>query len=138
MERNIEGVKKALIYPPALYDNYSTESAAVDGNDFDEAEFTLYVGDTDIDVDFKVQESDASGSGFADITDAAITELGDSDDNKFVVINVNLVPGSRKRYLRGVLAVGDGTQGAYACGVCELRKAGAKPTTSGAAEVVKV
>jgi len=100
MERNIEGVKKALIYPPALYDNYSTESAAVDGNDFDEAEFTLYVGDTDIDVDFKVQESDASGSGFADITDAAITELGDSDDNKFVVINVNLVPGSRKRYLR--------------------------------------
>jgi len=135
--RLIEMVKAAMLYVPLLRDNFSTESAGVDCNDFDGAMFVLQVGTIDIAVNLKIQESD-DDSTYVDITGAAITALGADDDNKFCVIDVNMTPGSRKRYLRAVLTVGDGTAGADTAVLALLYKAGAKPTTSGAVEVVKV
>lgn len=50
------------------------------------------------DVSFQAEESDASGSGFADITDAAIAEKAVADDQKSYVLRIDLR--KRKRYIR--------------------------------------
>ena len=136
--RLIEMLKIAVLYLPLLRDAFSTESAGVDTNDFDGALAILQVGVTDVTVDFKLQESDASSSGYVDITGAAITQIADDGDNVFVVIDVNLTPGTRKRYIRALLVAADGTNGANTSALLLLYKAGARPTTSGATEVVKV
>ncbi len=137
MQRLIELIKLVMAYVPLLRDNFSTESSGIDTNGFDGAMFVVEVGVTDITVDFKVQESD-NDSDYTDVSGAAITQLSGTDDNKYAVVDVTLVPGSRKRYLRGVLVVGDGTNGANTSVPCLLYRADARPTVSGAEEVVKV
>jgi hypothetical protein len=52
---------------------------------------------------FKVQESDSSGSGYADITGAttgALTTADTTYSDAVIAIVVNCVSGSRKRYMR--------------------------------------
>jgi hypothetical protein len=53
-------------------------------------------------IDVKVQEDDAVGfASPADISGAAITQLGDTDDNKVVVGEINL--SERQQFLRAVI-----------------------------------
>jgi len=78
----------AAIDPQTLNDASAT-SDWVDMSKFDEVVFVVAVGATDATVDAKLQEaSDASGTGAADISGKAITQLGATDDNKQAVIRV--------------------------------------------------
>jgi len=79
---------------------------AIDRKGFEEALVVVNSGTngTGGTVDIKIQESDASGSGFADITDAAFAQITEANDNTVYVGRLNLV--GRKRYLRVVATVG--------------------------------
>ena len=79
---------------------------AIDRRGFEEALVVVNSGanGTNGTVDVKVQESDASDSGFADITGAAFAQITEANDNNVYVGRLNLT--GRKRYIRVVAAVG--------------------------------
>lgn len=96
---------------PANLNNSTATSDAVDMSKFDEAIFILIAGAIDNTVDFKLEQSDASGfgSGVSDVTGKAITqETGGDDDNKQWVINLKAEE-MTKRYVRASVTVGNGT-----------------------------
>ena len=95
--------------------NAATSSDAVDMAKFHEAMFILALGSIDAVVDFKLQESDASGGSYTDITGKAITQLAGTDDNKQAVITIKSEELSTgKRYVKAVVTVGSGTT-SYVC-----------------------
>jgi hypothetical protein len=51
----------------------------------------------------KVQDSSTSGGSYADITGAAITTIGDTDDDSIAVIDIDLVANGCDRFLDLVL-----------------------------------
>jgi len=124
-------------YVPLLRDDFSTEATGKDCSGYGRATFALSVGATDTTVDLKVQESD-DDSTYTDISGAAITQLGATDDNSCAVIEVDMRPGVRKKFLRAVLTVGDGTNGADTAVLLMLDQAASKPTSHGADDVVRV
>lgn len=78
----------------------TVNGTAVDCSGYDEAIIICDVGTIAATgtLDVKVQESDASGSGFADIASAAFTQFTPSNDDAIYVGRVKMV--GRKRYLR--------------------------------------
>lgn len=80
----------------------------------------------------KIQESDTSGSGGADITGASWTALVDADDNKVLTCDIALT-GSRKRYLT-LVATNGANASVMAC-VCLLGRANEAPITATAAGI---
>ena len=104
---------------PALRDNTTADTDVVDMSKFAEAMFVFQCGATDITVDFKLLESDASGGTYTDISGKSITQFAATDDNKVAVINLKAeelgqgVGTAAKRYVKGRITVGDGTTGAY-------------------------
>jgi hypothetical protein len=109
--------------PAAIVDNASYATTEIDCRGFDYCTIIAYVGATDIAMTaLKVQESDTSGSGFADVTGliygtsnglagtASVIPTA-TDDNKFFLFEVNLR--GRKRYLDVVATAGNGTAGTY-------------------------
>jgi hypothetical protein len=123
--------KMVSVTPPAAkLDNASATTAEIDTLGYRFAVINVYLGDTDIAAAaLKVQESDVSGSGFADITGtrfgtdnqdtgAASALPSANDDNKFFQIFIDLR--GRKRYLDVVFTAGDGTTGTFAAIWCEL------------------
>ena len=85
-------------------------------------------------LDVKLQESDVLGSGYTDITDAAITQLGDTDDNAAPSIDVNLgLRSNHKKYIRAVHVVANANVDS---GVVLLLKKKLKPVTNTPATVV--
>lgn len=118
--------------PAAIIDNASATTTEVDtvqsGVKYNRATFVIYIGALDIAVTTcKVQESDTSGSGFADITGATVS-ITDTDDNKIFVIDIDLR--GRKRYLDLVLTLGNGTLGTYVSAHCVLTGAAEAPNTA--------
>jgi hypothetical protein len=99
-------------------DNSNKTSDAVDMSKFREAMFVLLIGATDITVDAKLEESNASdfSSGVSDISGKAIGQAAATDDNKVWVINLKAEECS-KRYVRLKVTTGDGTTGAYQAAV---------------------
>lgn len=75
----------------------------------------------------KLQESETSGSGGADITGAAWTALVDADDGIIVACNLNLL--GRKRYITLVLTNG-ATNASVLAAWGELSRAGQAPNTA--------
>ena len=131
--------KAGLVASPQLKDNGAATVAYVDTLGYAHATFLLLLGAIDIECDAKLTESDVSGSGYADITDAAITQLDGDDDDKMVAIEVSLT--GRKRYLKPVITVGDGSAGAYLAAVVILTRGEQSPANAaaaGLAELVKV
>ncbi|HUT58055.1 MAG TPA: hypothetical protein VNA25_09430 [Phycisphaerae bacterium] len=104
---------------------------------YNHATFILGLGVTDTTVDAKLQESDASGSGYADITGAAITQLSGTDDDSVAAIEVDLT-GPRKRYLKPVITVGAGSSGAALGAYMVLSRADAAPPALVAAGLSKL
>jgi hypothetical protein len=104
---------------PALRDDTTANTGAIDMSKFHEVMFILQVGATDITVDAKLQEDSDSGFGSAsDISGKAIGQASATDDNKVWIINLKsdeLTPS--KRYARMLITVGDGTSGAYTSAV---------------------
>jgi len=98
------------IINPAERAGATTNGTAIDLSKFHQTMFLLLVGATDATIDFKLQESAATGSGFTDISGKAVTTFTATDDNKQAIINLDSSEmGSSKRYVRGVITAGSGT-----------------------------
>lgn len=118
--------------PAAIIDNASLTTTEIDTQGFDYAEIMVIIGATDIALTaLKVQESDTSGSGHADVTGLVYGTSADisgstsslpgaTDDNKCFLFEVDLR--KRKRYLDVVATVGDGTAGAFVTVVARLSR----------------
>ena len=132
-----------VIAPAAIVDNASFTTVEIDTIGYNYATIIFNLGATDIAMTaLKVQESDTSGSGFADIAgadlssatdiDGAATELPSAtDDNNVIVIQLDLR--GRKRYLDLVATAGNGAAGTFASAVCVLSQADVAPESVSAA-----
>jgi len=130
--------KHVSVTPPAaIKDNGSFTTSEIDTKDWDYCEIQVYLGATDIAMTaLKVQESDTSGSGFADVTGLVFGTSTDIDgntsalpsatnDNGFHVFQIDLR--GRKRYLDVVATMGDGTAGGFVAISARLSRGGEGP-----------
>lgn len=139
----LQNYKLINVTPPAaILDNASATTTEVDTKGWNHARYILSLGATDIAMAaLYLTESDATGSGhveiaatdFSDATQSDIdgTALGlpsATDDNKIIVIDLQLE--GRKRFLDLVATAGDGTAGTYLSAICELFRGEQAPTTS--------
>lgn len=144
-----QAVRYFNITPPAaIVDAADFTTNVIDtvanGVKFDYLTVVVQLGATDIGLTaLKMQQSDASGSGFADITGTVggtdFTLPSATDDNGFVVFNIDLR--GKKRYFDLVATGGNGTLGTYMSAVAILSRAKVGPnsaTDSNALAVVTV
>lgn len=144
-----QAVRYFNITPPAaIVDNADFTTNVIDtvanGVKFDYLTVVVQLGATDIGLTaLKMQQSDASGSGFADITGTVggtdFTLPSATDDNGFVVFNIDLR--GKKRYFDLVATGGNGTLGTFMSAVAILSRAKVGPnsaTDSNALAVVTV
>ena len=115
---------------PVSLNNASATSAEVDTNGFAYIDYTLAVGATTGAISVcKIQESDTSGSGFADITGATLSAFpGATDDGKLYSIKIPL-GGTRKRYQQIVLTEDNTGTGIYGV-TARLSRANEVPNTA--------
>lgn len=109
--------------PAAIVDNASYTVAEIDTAGYEYTNIICYLGATDIAMTaLSVTESDATGSGHADVTGLVMGTSTDidgntsalpssTDDNKFVCFDIDLR--GRKRYLDVTATAGDGSAGTY-------------------------
>ena len=137
--------KVQSVWPQARINNAAVTCASVDRRGFDYAVVRVAIGATDTGFTaFKLQESD-DNTTFTDIpgTDYSIAPLtlpSSSNGNTLWEWQVDL-RGSRKRYLRPALTVGNGTLGAFVSAEVELFRAEQSPynaTTQGLAGIAVV
>ena len=112
--------------PAAIVDDASFTTAAIDTLGYKYATVVFQLGATDIAMAaLKLQESDASGSGYTDIAGADLSDAvdidgvatalpSDADDNGLIVWQIDLR--GRKRYLDVVATAGNGSTGTF--GAC--------------------
>lgn len=144
-----QAVRYFNITPPAaIVDAADFTTNVIDtvanGVKFDYLTVVVQLGATDIGLTaLKMQQSDASGSGFADITGTVggtdFTLPSATDDNGFVIFNIDLR--GKKRYFDLVATGGNGTLGTYMSAVAILSRAKIGPnsaTDSNALAVVTV
>ena len=122
-----------VIQPQAIVDNAAFTTVEIDTRGYDYCTVYVAIGATDIVMAaLKMQESDTSGSGFADISGLDFdgdTAIGGSaaalpsatDDNKIFACDIDLR--GRKRYLDLSATAGDGTAGTFAVAWAELTRA---------------
>lgn len=137
----IQRLKKVgVISPAAIVDNASFTTNEIDTSGYDYCVIGFHVGATDIAMAaLKVQESDTSGSGFADI--AGLDCDGDTDidgntaalpsatdDNNIIAFEIDLR--GRKRYLDLVATAGDGAAGTYGSAFALLGKGDVAPVSA--------
>lgn len=127
--------KLVVVTPPAaILDNTAITTTAVDTNGYAWATFYVLLGATDIAMAaLKMTESDASGSGYTDITGLDYSTDGTlpsaTDDNKIFAFDIDL-RGGRKRYLDVVATAGDGTAGTYCAIWAVLHRASELPSSA--------
>lgn len=134
-----------------LKNNGSVTSQAVDCRGFDYATVKAHIGATDIPLTaLKVTECDTSGGTYVDVTGlrfgtdtntaGATSALpGSTDDNKFWAFDCDLR--YRKRYIKVVATVGNGSTGANIAVWVELQRAEAAAETAserGYEEVLRI
>lgn len=140
MERILEALQVVNHIVPLARAAGTVNATGVDCRDADEVAAIVSVGaignsGTDTTLNVKLQESDASGSGYVDIAGAAITEVPYTGDDAIPTINVNLgVRANRKRYVRAVAVVAGTDTATY--GVELLLKKKTKPVTNTPASVL--
>lgn len=140
----IENFKLVSVTPPAaIIDNASATTAEVDTKGWNHARYIIYVGATDIAMAaLKLTESDTTGSGHAEIeatdfSDSTQTDIDGNalalpaadEDNGFIVIDIDLTKGGRKRFLDLTLTAGNGSAGTYVAAWCELFRGETMPTS---------
>lgn len=120
----------ACIPPAAILDNTSATTVEVDTADASYLTVVVTLGATDIAMTaLKLQDSDTSGSGHADVTgatfDGGTNTDGDAlalpsatDDNQVCVFQIDLK--GKKRYFEIVATFGDGTAGGFVSAVAIL------------------
>lgn len=140
----LQNCKVVNVIPPvAIVDDASWTTTEIDTKGYDACAIYINLGATDIAaVALKVQESDTSGSDFADVTGlvygtstlpavdgGATSSLPSADDDgKVFAFFIDLK--GRKRYLDVVATAGNGTAGTFASGIAVLYKAEQAPTTA--------
>ncbi|HSU68413.1 MAG TPA: hypothetical protein VLJ39_16155, partial [Tepidisphaeraceae bacterium] len=118
--------KVQSVFPQARINNAAVTCASVDRRGFDYAVVRVAVGATDVGLTaFKLQESD-DNTTFTDIpgADYSVSPLalpGSGASNTLWEWQVDL-RGSRKRYLRPAITVGNGTLGAFVACAVELSR----------------
>lgn len=120
-----------VINPAAIVNNASLVSILLDTKDYDYLTQLLHLGATDVALTaLKLQETDnADGTGLTDIpgADFSLTTLPSAtDDGHLFGIHVNLI--DRKRYVKLVATVGNGTAGAFASALAVLSRARTVPS----------
>ncbi len=140
-----------VIAPVAIVDDASWTTNEIDTLDYDYLTVIFNLGATDIAMAaLKLQSSDVSGSGFADVTgldcdgdtdiDGSAAALPSAtDDNNLVVFQVDLR--GQKRYFDLVATAGNGAAGSYGSAVAILSKGAVSAVTStamGAETVLRV
>lgn len=132
-----------VIAPAAIVDNASFTTIEIDTIGYNYATIIFNLGATDIAMAaLKVQESDTTGSGFADISGADLSSATDidgaatalpsaTDDGNVVVIQMDLR--GRKRFLDLVATAGNGATGTFGSAVCVLSQADVAPESVAAA-----
>lgn len=105
---------------PDNYSAASTDGAEVDTKGFRRALIVLAAGTAaaSAEADVKIQSSDASGSGFADVTGATFAQITAANDETTYVANWNC--DLNKRYIRAVCACDGTNQVELACVVVLL------------------
>jgi len=105
------------VVDPLLRDNAAGTSDWAGMAKHSKIMFVIAVGATDTTVDAKLQEAtDSSGTGATDLSGKAITQLGATDDNKQVIIEVDASElSSGFDFVACVVTSGDGTAGADTC-----------------------
>lgn len=101
--RLFEAVQVVQHLPPVSRTANTYAGTAIDVSDCDAIGVIIHVGDIAATgtFDASVQHSDVSGSGYANISGTAITQLGASDDNKDVTIDVLLHgEATRKKFVQ--------------------------------------
>ena len=138
MNKNVKYV--ACIPPAAILDNTSATTTEIDTLDFDYCEIVLTLGATDIAITaLKVTQSDAAGSGHADLSGADFDGGTDidgttlvlpsaTDDDQVCVFQINME--GKKRYLDLTATFGDGTSGGFIAGSARLSRGAVTPSTS--------
>ena len=122
------------VWPQARINNAAITCASVDRRAFDYAVVRVAIGATDVGfTTFKLQESD-DNSTFTDIAgaDYSISPLvlpASTNSNTLWEWQVDL-RGTRKRYLRPALTIGNGTSGAFVSAQVELFRAEQAPYTA--------
>lgn len=138
-----QSCKYVKVIDPDVVDNASATSAEIDCAGYEYLTVIFYVGDIDIAISaLSLQESDTSGSGFANITGTvfgtatdiagttSVLPTASGGDNDLHVFEVDLKP--RKRYLKVLATVGDGTEGANLASVAMLWRAHESPANTSA------
>ena len=114
-----------VVASQAIKDNTGWTTTEVDTKGCSAVHFLIQLGATDKAMAaLKIQESETSGSGYADITGADFsvspaTVPSATDDNKNFCVTVNMTA-NRKRYLELVATAGNGTAGTFL--VCSVIK----------------
>ncbi|HEY8750843.1 MAG TPA: hypothetical protein VIM11_22860 [Tepidisphaeraceae bacterium] len=128
--------KTQLIWPQARINNAAVTSTSVDRKGFNYATVRVAIGATDIACTvFKLQESD-DNTTFTDVpgADFSVAPLAlptNGATNTLWEWQVDL-RGSRKRYLRPALTIGNGASGAFVAATAELSRAEQSPATTAA------
>lgn len=129
--KHLQNCKFVQLTPPgAIVDNASYTTDVLDTVGFGYCAILVSLGATDIAMAaLKLQQSDANGSGFADVTGAVggvdFTLPSATDDNKVVAFFVDLR--GKKRYLDIVATAGNGSVGTYASVVAILSEGSITP-----------
>jgi hypothetical protein len=131
MIHNTTSKKVQSVWPQARINNAAVTCASVDRHGFDYAVVRLSLGATDVGLTtLKLQESD-DNSTFADITGADFSAAPlslptSASSNTLWEWQVDL-RGSRKRYLRPAITIGNGSSGAFVSVTVELSRAEQAP-----------
>ena len=123
--------KVQSVWPQARINNSAVTCASIDRRGFDYAVVRVTIGATDIGfTTFKLQESDDNSTftdiGGADYSVSPLTPPSSSNSNTIWEWQVDL-RGSRKRYLRPAITIGNGSSGAFVAAEAELFRAEQAP-----------
>ena len=128
-----------VIAPVAIVDNASWTTVEIDTLDYDYLTVVVNIGATDIAMAaLKLQSSDTTGTGFADVTgldcdgdsdiDGGTAALPSAtDDGSLVVFQADLR--GQKRFFDLVATAGDGAAGTFASAVAILTKGAVAPVS---------
>jgi hypothetical protein len=123
-----------LTPPAAIVNNATVTVAALDTLGFAYSDLVVALGATDIPLsvlkltesDDNITYTDVPGSDFS-VAPATLPSA--TDDNNFFAWHVQMT-GSRKRYLKPAITVGNGATGAFVCVLGILSRAQQAPSTA--------
>jgi hypothetical protein len=131
---------KVLYQSQAIANNTSPTTTVLDTKGFDQVAIDVFLGATDIALTaLKVQECDTSGGSYTDITGTRVGTDNDetgtattlpsaTDDNK--VYSFEIDTRGRKRFLKVVFTIGNGSTGAFVVAVASLFRGHDTPRTA--------